>query len=481
MSNSFVKNGIYNTVAGGVRLLLGILAIPLLVSNLGIKEYGLWTLVSSLIGVLSLLEGGFSTTTTFFISQDVSNEDREGLSQTITTAILSVLGLASIGGISLWLGADLITIGFHKLDVSQHLNVVNALKISSLVLFFKLLQQVLVSLIQGLQQYKKTSALNTLQIISQYVGYIAISYLGGKIFELMVWQLIITTVFFVIYIFFVLEAFHPWSIHYVWKNEKSLKVLKYSISVWISNLGGVLFGQVDKILVGYMVDSYTLGIYGVITNICSQINVISAAPVQPILPILTECLAKNDHKELHSHLKKAFQANCLIATYMGSLLMLSGEAILPLILKSSVDDQTLFAYRIGVLIYTVYSLNAVGYYACFAVNLVQHCMAIVMTSGMLSLFFIRIGIEFWGLVGAMIGNCGYLLSLLLGWKSIKKMNILPNEWILWIISPVVSFICLSIFTIKLSNYPFIQRAGQIVFAFCIVLWSKQLVKPKDIV
>jgi O-antigen/teichoic acid export membrane protein len=480
MSKSFVKNGIYNTVAGGIRILLGVLTIPLLVSNLGIQEYGIWTLVSSLVGMLSLLEGGFSTTTTFFISQDVSNEDREGLSQTLTVTIISILGLASLGGVSLWLSAELITTGFYKLDLDQHLTIANALRISSLVLWFRLLQQILVALIQGLQEYRKTSTINTLQSITQYTGYITIAYLGGRTVELMAWQLIVTVLFLIVYIVFVLKAFHPWSIHYAWNNQKSFSVLKYSISVWVSNLGGVLFSQVDKILVGYIANSTVLGIYGVITNICSQINVISAAPVQPILPLLTEYLARNDYVEVKLQLKKAFQMNCFIAILLGSFLMFTGDMLLPMMLKSSIDKNILLSYQVGVLIYTFYSLNAVGYYACFAISLAKYCMTIVIISGISSLIFIKFGLENWGLVGAVMGNGGYLFSLLLGWKSMGKMNITPSQWLSWITIPIISFLCLSIFTLKFPDHVLIQKIGQLIFLIPIIIWSKEFISFRKI-
>jgi O-antigen/teichoic acid export membrane protein len=480
MSNTFVENGIHNTVAGGIKILLGVLTIPLLVSNLGIQEYGIWTLVSSLVGMISLLEGGFSTTTTFFISQDVSNEDQEGLSQTITITIISILGLATIGGISLWLSADLITTGFNKVDLEQRLTIVNALRLSSLVLWFKLLQQILVALVQGLQEYKKTSVVNTSCSITQYVGYIIIAYLGGRTVELMAWQLIVSILFLVIYIVFVLEAFRPWSIHYAWNNQKSFSVFQYSISVWISNLGGVLFSQVDKILVGYIAGSTTLGIYGVITNICSQVNIISAAPVQPILPLLTEYLAKNNHVKIKLQLKKAFQMNCFISIILGSFLMLTSDVLLPVMLKSSASKDTLLSYQVGILIYTLYSLNAVGYYACFATSLSKYCMTIVVISGISSLIFIKFGVEHWGLVGAVMGNGGYLFSLFLGWKPMEKVNITSGRWLSWITIPIISFLCLSGFTLSFPNHALMQKGGQLISLILIIVWSKQVISFKKV-
>jgi hypothetical protein len=54
VKSNFLKNGFYNTVAGIIRIGLAILTIPLLIRLIGIEEYGLWTLASTVIIVVSV-------------------------------------------------------------------------------------------------------------------------------------------------------------------------------------------------------------------------------------------------------------------------------------------------------------------------------------------------------------------------------------------------------------------------------------------
>jgi O-antigen/teichoic acid export membrane protein len=473
MSSSFVKNGVYNTVSGAVRIVLGVLTVPILVRTLGVQEYGLWTLVSSVVGMMSLLEGGFGSTTTVFVAQDVSAEDREGLSQTITVTLIGIFLLASVGAVGLWLEA--IANGFPKLDLFHYATLVKALQLSSLVLWFRLLQQVLVAIGQGFQLYKETSVINTLQAILQSFGYILVPYFGGRTVELMFWQLLLSILFFSVYTVFSFRLFRDWSVSHDWNTKKSLDVLRYSISVWLSNLGGALFSQADKVLVGYVAGTATLGVYGAITSILSQINSMSAAPVQPVLPILTDHLAKGELAKVGLQLKKATQINCLVAVGLGSILMVGGDFLLPLILKSGSNQETILAYRLGVVIYTFYSMNAVGYYASFAAKNVNQCMVIVLASGVLSLMLIRVGVEYLGIVGGVMGNGGYLLSLLLVSESMKKMNMPMGQWFSWVLWPIVSFLFLAAFTVACSDYSLGLRVGQVVFSIPLVLWARKVV------
>lgn len=102
MNKQFFKNGYYNAVGGIIRIGLAILTIPLLILLIGVGEYGLWTLVSSVIAIVTLAEAGLATSTTVFVSQDLGKEDVDGLSQTLTVTVGAMLTLATFAAISLF-------------------------------------------------------------------------------------------------------------------------------------------------------------------------------------------------------------------------------------------------------------------------------------------------------------------------------------------------------------------------------------------
>jgi O-antigen/teichoic acid export membrane protein len=75
-----LRNSFYNSLGGVIRLGLGVITIPILIRALGIEEYGVWTLASSVISIVMLAESGLSFSTTFFVSQSLSKNDLEELS-----------------------------------------------------------------------------------------------------------------------------------------------------------------------------------------------------------------------------------------------------------------------------------------------------------------------------------------------------------------------------------------------------------------
>lgn len=69
-----IKNGFYNVVGAVIRIGLTLLTIPLIIRLIGVEEYGLWTLVSTMIGIVGLAEAGLAVSTTVFLSRDLAND-----------------------------------------------------------------------------------------------------------------------------------------------------------------------------------------------------------------------------------------------------------------------------------------------------------------------------------------------------------------------------------------------------------------------
>ena len=238
-----LKNGFYNTAAGVIRSGINILTIPILIRALGVEEYGLWTLASTVINVVTLAEAGLSTATTMFVSEDLAKEDFEGISQTLTVTGGAMLVLATVAAIGLGFGAEPIISSFGILNRSQHIIAVNTLQIGTIVVWTKLLQQVLVGIEQAYQRYDLLNLLNTFQSLLTGIGMIATAFLGGHTIELMQWQAIVGTIILIAHLYLTKIILKSTNIRLIWNQSKWSIVANYSIQTWFTSLGGVLFSQ----------------------------------------------------------------------------------------------------------------------------------------------------------------------------------------------------------------------------------------------
>lgn len=462
MKSNFFRNGFYNTFAGVIRIGLAILTIPLLMRLIGIEEYGLWTLASTIILVVTLAEAGLSTATTVFVSQDLGKEDFEGLSQTLTVTVGGILILATFAAMSLYFTADTIISLFSKLEKSQHIVAVHSLQIGSLVVWSRLLQHILIGVEQAYQNYGLLNILNTIQYFSLSFGLVIVAWLGGKTVELMQWQAISSMLILIGHIWLVRSLIGKNFLRPTWNYDKVLAIANYSFTIWLLTLGTALFSRGDRLIVGYCLGSENLGIYGGVTEVASAINSLSSLPVQPLVPILSNYSRNHNisHAELTQKVKQSIEINTFFALGSAAFLLIISPLIVQLMFANSSGNSTLIALKMAVVIYGLFSLNATGFYILIS-TAPKMVMIIQLISGFFALILIFIGANKFGLLGAIAGNVGFLLTWLMIFLGLKLLKI-PN--LLWLKSS--SFLLLWFMVCILGNL-FISQF-ELLVAFSII-------------
>jgi O-antigen/teichoic acid export membrane protein len=273
------------------------------------------------------------------------------------------------------------------------------------------------------------------------LGMFVVAWMGGRTVALMQWQAITCIAMLLGHIWVVRNLTHNMKLHISWEQKKGLAIAKYSLLTWLSSLGGMLFLRGDRLIVGALLGSTTLGLYATITDITAQINYFSALPVQPLLPALSSLRAKVDidRDKLQQQVKQAVKINIVIALGFGTALFTLAPLVMQLMLGDAASRENILGFRIVTIIYTLYSLNAVGYYVLFSVNAVEKSLIIHLFSGVLALLLIAIGSSRFGLIGAALGNSGYLGVWFLTFFAMKYLKIKIKIWGKWFQLPLICF------------------------------------------
>jgi O-antigen/teichoic acid export membrane protein len=467
-----LKNGFYNALGGIVRIGVALISVPLLIRLIGIEDYGVWTLASSVIGVATLAEGGISISTTFFLSKDISDNDSTGISETLTATFVAMFSLATFAGLVLYFFSDYFILLFSKLKHEQAEQVLSVLRLGSLYLWAKLIQQHSIGIMQAHEKYGLINILGTLQSCIGNLGLIIIAAIGGNIVEMMKWQVIQVFSALVIYILISIKVVKYAKPCFRWNKIKNIEILKYSSVAWIGTLGSSLFTQGDRLVVASILDIKNLGIYAAITTIASQINILSALPVSPLVPRLAKlakCQSPNK-SEIIRQLKESQQLNSLVAFSCGSFIIMFANNILSFIIKDNITVESIYALKLSAIIYSIYSLNAVGYYALYGIGKIKDCTAIHLISSLISIFLIRlISIKF-GLVGAILGNAGYIITLLMTILSLRELKIKIAFLIKWLSFPFLWLSIAGIIGLNLGDENSIKIIIYLAEILIIAIW-----------
>lgn len=447
-----LTNGLHNVAGLVIRTILSLLIIPILIRYIGIENYGLWTLVSTSIGLLSVIESGLSVSTTVFVARDRANDDPLGLAQTLTTTIGGMLIFASAITLTLWISAPLIVDLFSKLDTAQRIVATQALQVSGIVIWTRLLQQILVGIEQAYQKFGTINIVTSAFAVFNALGTLFVVGSGGGVVALMELQAVLTLASLVIHSLIVRSILHHLKLRPTWERSKSLKIARYNGVTWLTSLGTVIFGQCDRLIVGAMLGTETLGIYAVITNISTQINSISGVAVIPLLASVGSHSVgyQTSHSDaLQKDVTKALAVNGAIAIGLGVMIIGFAKEILHFVLATPSTAYVPYL-QVTAFIYAIYSLNGVGYLVLYGIGAIVENLVIVLLSSLLSITMIwLLGMQF-GLFGALLGNAGYIATLFLTPLAAKKIHI-PMRTILeklWLPYVVLGFSAASAFLLQ---------------------------------
>src|SRR5438094_9823521 len=86
-SRKVARNALYNSGAWAVSVLIAILVTPYLVRKLGTEGYGVYALLTSLVGYFSLMDLGLGQGVTKFVAQYVAQDDAEAVASSIGSAL----------------------------------------------------------------------------------------------------------------------------------------------------------------------------------------------------------------------------------------------------------------------------------------------------------------------------------------------------------------------------------------------------------
>ena len=241
------KNGVYNLLGSGIRLCLGVALIPIIIQVLGVKQYGLYSLVSAVIAFATLSEWSISMAVTVFLTRSATMSDAPEMSesQIAKSGIIIVIAIASVTSATLCLVLYALPNLFQQLEKAEISIVRNCCFIGILLVWFRLLQQFFVGIEQAKEHYGAMNTINTSHILLNNAGTLLVAVLYHNLVYVFACQLTITLIMVTTHAFYCLR--YGLLNADFWRISLSLSYIKnmmnYIVKAWAGSFGSILFSQ----------------------------------------------------------------------------------------------------------------------------------------------------------------------------------------------------------------------------------------------
>lgn len=465
----------------GLNMIVGILYTPFLIRKLGQAEYGLYSIVNSVISYLTIMDMGFGNAIIIYTSRYLNQGDKEKQYKLhgMFFVIYCIIGLiAAMLGIILYLNVNTL---FGNSMTSEE---ISKAKIMMLILTFNLAItfpfSIFGNIITAHEKFVVSKTIQIIQIILKPMLMIPLLIMGYKSIAMVV----VMTVVNVICLFLnAIVCIKKLDVRLKFKGFDFIllkEIFKYSFFIFLNQIIDKVNWSLDQFILGAIAGTVATAIYSVASQLNTMYMNFSTAISGVMLPKITKMEdSKKSNKEFSDIFIKTGRIQYLLMALIITGFVLFGQAFVNIWAGENYSQAYIIACILMIPI-TIPLIQNIGLSILQAKNLYKYRTLIFIGIAFLNIAISIPLTKLYGGIGAAIGTS---ISLILGqgiilniyyhkkvginiiefWKNILKMSI-----------PIVFVICFGIilnFAIK-SNTILILGIKIIIYTivYCLAMW-----------
>ena len=272
-----------------VNMLIGVLYTPILTAKLGQTEYGLYSLVTSVISYLTILDFGFGNAIIIYTTRyrNKNEKDKEQKLHGMFLIIYIIIGIiAGIIGAFLWLNVDKLFGNTMSVDELSKAKILMGILTLNLVLTFPL--SVFSSIITSYEKFVFSKVLNLIRIVLNPIVMIVLLNLGFKSIALVILNTVLnlgTLILNYIYCKTKLKI----KLKFGKIDFKLLReIMAYSVWIFLNSIMDKINWSLDQFVLGIYSGSVAVAIYSVAGQLNQMYINFSSAISGVLLPRITK-------------------------------------------------------------------------------------------------------------------------------------------------------------------------------------------------
>lgn len=297
-SRLLVRNAVLNLIGNGTPMLFALIAIPNLISKLGVERFGVLTLVWVITGYFSIFDLGLSRAMTKLIAETLSQQEEKKTYIIIWTSLSMMFVLGLLGTLLILFIAPFL--------VNNLLNIPNDLKIETLYGIYILAVSIpivvttagLIGMLQSQQRFELINIVRVPLGIYNYLAPLLVTYLNinNSLISVIIVLVMGRFIAWFIYLKFCNRIFSNLKNKYYFCVSYVKPLLTYGGWLTISNIISPIMLYLDRFLIGSIVSVREVAYYTTPFEIVSKLWIIPTSIMAVMFPAF--CATLEDTKRI---------------------------------------------------------------------------------------------------------------------------------------------------------------------------------------
>ena len=280
--NSIRVNAFWNIFANIVNMLLLFILTPIITKGLGDVGYGIYVILSTISGALSIINLGLGEATLRYVSYYYGRNDILGVNRVFnaTLCLYTLLGLAVTLIFSLWPSSLIEILNLQSLGHEGPI----LIRFTLVAFLLSFISGCLGAIPQALQRYDIASYINIAQNLIRFVVNIVIIYMGYGLYGLVVVNLLISLITLIVQIFADKNLLPTLSFFRIPKLDDYKEIFSYGVWAFLGQLFGIIWQYCDNILLSIFLGPQFVGYFSIPMQIIGKAQGLISSGTNVLFP-----------------------------------------------------------------------------------------------------------------------------------------------------------------------------------------------------
>lgn len=296
---SFRRNAASNFAAGALPALVTLITLPLIVRGLGTEVYGLFTLITSIVGYFALVDVNVTAGSTKHIAHHHALGEHDEVSRVLSFGLLTYLGIGLIGALPILLLSDWLPTHAFKVPASLQPLAGSCLQVAALGFFLGQLQSYLQSIPQALLRYDVSAKLEVAFGLLVPLSTLALVLAGHGLLAVICARVALSAVNCLL-LALSIRRLLPGLRLGLPNRATSAKVASFSAYSFLSRAAFLTYSHADKLIIGAVIGMRPLAYYTVAATLGNRVLGLMYRISAVMFPAASALAAKADEDRLRA-------------------------------------------------------------------------------------------------------------------------------------------------------------------------------------
>lgn len=313
-----LKNVSYSLLSFVWPVLIAFVVTPIVVNHYGVKEYGIYLFINTLISLAGLLDIGFASAVSKFIAEKNGRKDKDGIITLFKSANTVFLIIGVVGAIFISLSIYIGLVTFPSDLIASYRMYIPSFFFAGILFCINSINSLHVIIPMAYQRFDIGSKIGIVFITVQQLGILFVIFIQGSINVLFFFQMLLMFIFYFIYkkyVSTIISDDERKALNvYGWDVKEVVSNYKFGVISFINNLAGVSLTYLDRMIIPLFLGPSNLTFYSLPGSITNKVPTLAVTLSSVVFPMTSHFEGSGDKNMVRNLYVRSTRLITIIST-----------------------------------------------------------------------------------------------------------------------------------------------------------------------